>query len=357
VITYGRPVELKDRVESALADFLARQATLIVDIDEALGDYADAVRAFVMEGGKRVRPSFAYWGARGAGLADSDELVRCVSSLELLQASALMHDDLIDDSDTRRGAPSMHRHFAGLHRARGWSGSSADFGAAAAILLGDLCLAWSDELFSSAGMPVAAVAAARRDFDLMRTEVSAGQYLDVLAEARRDVSEGTASKVARYKSAKYTIERPLLIGASLAGAPQRLRERYSAFGMPLGEAFQLRDDLLGVFGDPGQTGKPAGDDLREGKHTFLIARAWAAADEAQRKEIEAGLGNPALDEGGVAVLRTILVDTAALADTEGPIAAHAAQAGARHDATRADLDPAVADVFAAMLVRAVERDF
>jgi geranylgeranyl diphosphate synthase type I len=214
-------VELKDRVESALADFLARQATLIVDIDEALGDYADAVRAFVMEGGKRVRPSFAYWGARGAGLADSDELVRCVSSLELLQASALMHDDLIDDSDTRRGAPSMHRHFAGLHRARGWSGSSADFGAAAAILLGDLCLAWSDELFSSAGMPVAAVAAARRDFDLMRTEVSAGQYLDVLAEARRDVSEGTASKVARYKSAKYTIERPLLIGASLAGAPQR----------------------------------------------------------------------------------------------------------------------------------------
>jgi geranylgeranyl diphosphate synthase type I len=127
--------------------------------------------------------------------------------------------------------------------------------------------------------------------------------------------------------------------------------------MPLGEAFQLRDDILGVFGDPGQTGKPAGDDLREGKHTFLIARAWAAADEAQRKEIEAGLGNPALDEGGVAVLRTILVDTAALADTEGRIAALAEQAGAALDAARADLDPAVADVFAAMLVRAVERDF
>ncbi|GAB3231759.1 polyprenyl synthetase family protein [Glycomyces halotolerans] len=350
-------MELKDRIESALTAFLDRQADLICGIDDRLGDYADAVRSFVLGGGKRIRPTFAYWGARGAGLADSDELVACVASLELVQASALMHDDLIDGSDTRRGAPSVHRRFAALHLREGWSGRPEQFGAAAAILLGDMCLAWSDELLCSAGMPFEAVAAARRDFDLMRTEVSAGQYLDVLSEVRRDVSEDTAAKVARYKSAKYTIERPLLLGASLAGAGEAVRARYSAIGLPLGEAFQLRDDVLGVFGDPTQTGKPAGDDLREGKHTFLVARAWAAADRAQRAELDAGLGDPDLDGAGVERLRAILMDTGALADTEHRIELLAERAGTALEDSRAEVDPAALEVFAGLLVRAVKRDF
>ena len=350
-------MELNDRIDAALTVFLDRQAAVICGIDPSLAAYADAVRDFVLRGGKRLRPAFAYWGARGAGLADSPELVACVASLELLQASALMHDDLIDGSDTRRGMPSIHKRFAALHAEEGWSGRPGGFGAAAAILLGDLCLAWSDELFCSAGMPFAAVAAARRDFDLMRTEVSAGQYLDVLSEVRRDVSEATAAKVARYKSAKYTIERPMLIGASLAGAPDRIREHYSAIGLPLGEAFQLRDDVLGVFGDPAQTGKPAGDDLREGKHTFLIARASAAADAAQRAALDAGLGDPDLDETGVQRLRAVLMDTGALADTEERIGALAAEAEAALEDSRADVDPAALQVFAGLLVKAVKRDF
>ncbi|THV38723.1 polyprenyl synthetase family protein [Glycomyces buryatensis] len=344
-------------MDAALTDFLDRQAAVICGIDDNLGAYADAVRDFVLGGGKRIRPTFAYWGARGAGLNDSDELVACVSSLELLQASALMHDDLIDGSDTRRGAPSIHRRFATLHSSEGWSGRPDEFGTAAAILLGDLCLAWSDELLCSAGMPFASVAAARRDFDLMRTEVSAGQYLDVLSEVRRDVSEDTAAKVARYKSAKYTIERPLLLGASLAGAVGVVREHYSAIGLPLGEAFQLRDDVLGVFGDPAQTGKPAGDDLREGKHTFLVARAWAAADEAQRAALDAGLGDPDLDRSGVERLRAILMDTGALADTEQRIEALASQAEAALEASRPDVEPEALHVFADLLVSAVKRDF
>jgi geranylgeranyl diphosphate synthase type I len=350
-------VELNERIDAALTAFLDRQAAVICGIDPWLGTYADAVRDFVLGGGKRLRPAFAYWGARGAGLPDSAELVACVSSLELLQASALMHDDLIDGSDTRRGAPSVHRRFAALHREEGWSGRPEEFGTAAAILLGDLCLAWSDELLCAAGMPVAAVAAARRDFDLMRTEVSAGQYLDVLSEVRRDVSEATAAKVARYKSAKYTIERPLLVGASLAGAGEGIRAHYSAIGLPLGEAFQLRDDVLGVFGDPAQTGKPAGDDLREGKHTFLVARAWAAADGARRAALDAGLGDPDLDGEGVARLRAILMDTGALADTEARIEALAAEAEAALEASRPDVDPAALEVFAGLLVKAVKRDF
>ncbi|WP_199033764.1 polyprenyl synthetase family protein [Glycomyces salinus] len=350
-------MELKDRIESALSAFLERRAAVIGGIDGRLEVYAEAARSFVLGGGKRIRPTFAYWGARGAGLGDSPELVACVSSLELLQASALMHDDLIDGSDTRRGAPSIHRRFAALHADEGWSGRADEFGRAAAILLGDMCLAWSDELLCSAGMAPEAVARARSDFDLMRTEVSAGQYLDVLSEVRRDVSEDTALKVARYKSAKYTIERPLLLGASLAGAGPRIREHYSAIGLPLGEAFQLRDDVLGVFGDPAQTGKPAGDDLREGKHTFLVARASAAADPAQSAALEAGLGDPELGEEGVARLRAILMDTGALADTEQRIQALADRAEEALEASRDSVDGAALEVFAGLLVKAVKRDF
>ncbi|WP_198586899.1 polyprenyl synthetase family protein [Glycomyces xiaoerkulensis] len=350
-------MELNDRIDAALTAFLDRQAALIREIDDHLGAYAEAVRSFVLGGGKRIRPTFAYWGARGAGLPDSDELIACVSSLELLQASALMHDDLIDGSDTRRGAPSIHRRFTALHRDSGWAGDPEQFGTAAAILLGDLCLAWSDELLCSAGMPPEAVAAARADFDLMRTEVSAGQYLDVLSEVRRDVSEHTAAKVARYKSAKYTIERPLLLGASLADADAGVREHYSAIGLPLGEAFQLRDDVLGVFGDPAQTGKPAGDDLREGKHTFLVARAWAAADDTQRQTLTKGLGDPHLDAAGVSELRAILTATGALADTEHRIRALAGRAEAALESSRGEVDAAALEVFAGLLVKAVKRDF
>ncbi|MGH8794162.1 MAG: polyprenyl synthetase family protein [Stackebrandtia sp.] len=308
--------ELGSRIERALSAFLNRQRHTLVDVDPALSDVAETAEQFVLGGGKRMRPAFAYWGYRGAGGDDCDTVVACTASLELLQASALMHDDLMDDSDTRRGAPAVHRKFASMHALSDWAGAPDDFGACAAILLGDLCLAWSDEMFTGAGMPAAALTAARADFDAMRTEVSAGQYLDVLAQAQRDATVTRALKVARYKSAKYTVERPMLMGAALGGGPQALRDCYSTFGLALGEAFQLRDDVLGVFGDPTQTGKPAGDDLREGKRTFLIASAHAAADAGQRSALDSGLGDRALSESGVAALRELITDTGALAATE-----------------------------------------
>ncbi|MGH8877666.1 MAG: polyprenyl synthetase family protein [Stackebrandtia sp.] len=312
----GHPDRLTSRIERALSAFLATQRERLTGIDEALAPVCEAAEIFVLGGGKRIRPAFAYWGFRGAGGADSDAVVACVSALELLQASALMHDDLMDDSDTRRGEPSVHRRFAARHNTFGWAGDPGAFGSCAAILLGDLCMTWSDELFTSAGMPAEAVATARADFDWMRTEVSAGQYLDVLTQAQRDTTSARALKVAQYKSAKYTIERPLLIGAALAGGSTELRDTYSAFGLPLGEAFQLRDDVLGVFGDPAQTGKPAGDDLREGKHTYLVAGAYEAGDAAQRQLLDARLGDRELDDAGVTALRDIIVATGALDRTE-----------------------------------------
>jgi len=317
---------LRERVAGALAAFLARQRVVLAGIDSALTPVLDAIEQFVMGGGKRLRPAFAYWGYRGAGGVDTDEVVTAVSALELVQASALMHDDVMDASDTRRGEPAVHRRFATMHARRGWEGDSEAFGAGSAILLGDLCLAWSDEMLLTSGVDQHTLLRARPVFDLMRTEVIAGQYLDVHAQVTADSSLQRASTVARFKSAKYTVERPLLLGAALAGAGDPLRSSYSAYGLPLGEAFQLRDDILGVFGDPTLTGKPAGDDLREGKRTYLVACAFAGADAATRKRLHHALGNPGLDDAGVDELRDIIVSTGALERTEERISALTATA-------------------------------
>jgi geranylgeranyl diphosphate synthase, type I len=312
---------LRQRVDKALAVFLADRRAWLTATDKALVPVADAIEAFVLRGGKRLRPAFAYWGFRGAGGADSDQVVATVASLELVHASALIHDDLMDRSDTRRGEPSVHRRFAGHHRAQGWVGDADGFGESAALLLGDLCLVWSDELLQTGGLDAQVVARGRPVFDEMRTEVTVGQYLDVLSQASGDTSVERAGTVARLKSAKYTVERPLLLGAALAGAPDDLEAAYSAYGLPLGEAFQLRDDMLGVFGDPAQTGKPAGDDLREGKRTYLVAAAFESAGPAGRELLRRLLGDPDLDPAGVEALRAVIVASGAAARTERRITA------------------------------------
>ncbi|MDG4788814.1 polyprenyl synthetase family protein [Micromonospora sp. WMMD1102] len=344
---------LRQRVDSSLARFLARQRAWMTSVDPELGTVAEALEAFVLGGGKRLRPAFGYWGYRGAGGADSDEIVSGLAALEFVQASALIHDDLMDRSDTRRGEPSVHRRFAAQHRAANWSGEPDRFGEASAILLGDLCLVWSDELLHGSGIDPVVVGRARPVFDEMRSEVTIGQYLDVLTQATRDTSVDRASKIARYKSAKYTVERPLLFGAALADAPAALRAVYSAYGLPLGEAFQLRDDVLGVFGDPGQTGKPAGDDLREGKRTFLVAAALEATSPAGRELLDTRLGDPGLDQAGIEVLREIITSSGALDRTERRIAtltdsALAALVGAA-------LEPEAREVLADLAIVATRR--
>ncbi|NMO53125.1 polyprenyl synthetase family protein [Actinoplanes sp. TBRC 11911] len=313
------PVEtagLRPRVDKALAAFLVEQRDRLISIDPILAELSDALDEFVLGGGKRLRPAFAYWGYRGAGGADSDHLVAAVSALELVQASALIHDDLMDRSDTRRGVPSVHRRFERRHLDAGWRGGPAGFGESAALLLGDLAMVWSDELLHTSGCTPEELERARPVFDEMRTEVAAGQYLDMLTQATADTSVERAGKVARYKAAKYTVERPLLMGAAMAGASPGVRAAYSAFGLPLGEAFQLRDDILGVFGDPSKTGKPAGDDLREGKRTYLVAAAYNAVDEAGRAVLDAGLGNEDLNTAGVERLRAVIRTSGALDATE-----------------------------------------
>ena len=309
-------------MQKVLDDVLAHQADVLEAVSPDLAPLAEAA-ADLTRGGKRLRPAFCYWGWRGAGgSADGPEgeaIVRAATGLELFQAAALIHDDVMDDSDTRRGMPAIHRRFAELHRGSSWLGTPEHFGVAGAILLGDLCLAWSDELLTGSGLDQAALERGRPVFDRMRTELMGGQYLDMLEQARAGQDDGAAERarqVLRFKSAKYTIEHPLLLGGALAGAPRDLLEAYSAYGLPLGEAFQLRDDVLGVFGDPSQTGKPAGDDLREGKRTMLVAIAMHNSTPAQRASLRRHLGDPRLDAASVEELRRVIVETGALTEVE-----------------------------------------
>lgn len=292
-------------VEKQLLGFVDERAAWLDRLGEDARRLVAAARVSVI-GGKRFRAAFCYWGHRAvAAPEDQSALLRACGSLELLHASALVHDDYMDASDVRRGRPATHREFATLHERSGWRGEAEQYGASAAILLGDLLLSWSDEMLRTCGLPDDRVRAAQAFFDLTRSEVVTGQFLDVSAQARGASDVDIAMNVLRYKSAKYSIERPLHIGAALAGASPELVEQLSRFGLPLGEAFQLRDDLLGVFGDPDTTGKPAGDDLTEGKRTVLTALAIDALPDPDARHLDASLGKP-LDEAEVTVLRGLI---------------------------------------------------
>jgi geranylgeranyl diphosphate synthase type I len=323
--------DLRARVQAHLDAELTTQAEVLAELGPDVEDLLQAI-ADLLRGGKRLRAAFLYWGARAAGLPDSEELVRLASAMELFQAAALIHDDVMDDSDTRRGMPAAHRRLASRHADRGWAGDRDRFGLAGAVLAGNLCLTWSDSVYATSGLPAPALARGRAVFDRMRTQLMAGQFLDVvesmrpwdgLADAER---VDRAGRVIRFKSAKYTVEHPLLIGAEVGGMDGAGLATLSRYGLDLGRAFQLRDDLLGVFGDPEETGKPAGDDLREGKRTVLLAHALAGSDGAGRERVERLLGRPDLGAGDVAELRGIIDGSGAVQVLEDEIARLAASA-------------------------------
>jgi len=297
-----------------------------------------------VSGGKRLRGRFCLtgWRAVTGSRATPDEVVSAAAALEVFHAAALVHDDLIDNSDTRRGRPAAHRALEAAHREAGWTGDAEAFGRSAAILLGDLLVAWSDDLFEEglAAAPETA-ARARTEYATMRREVTVGQFLDIAEESAYATEPDErhadrALRVASFKSARYSVQQPLAIGAALAGADAGQRDALARFGHPLGMAFQLRDDVLGVFGDESRTGKPAGDDLREGKRTVLIAYTREALSVPARRILDELLGDPTLGTDQVASLQRTIVDSGALDRVERLISDYAreadrALAGARLD--------------------------
>ncbi|WP_029150774.1 polyprenyl synthetase family protein [Microbacterium indicum] len=293
-----------------------------------------------LAGGKRLRARFAAQGWRAAtgGSELPAHVIDLGAALEVFQAAALVHDDLVDNSDTRRGRPATHRAFEAAHREAGWIGDAAEFGRSAAILLGDLLLGWSDDLLETALLRTPGTAAATRaDYARMRRDVILGQLLDVAEESSwptlPDATHAErALRIATLKSARYSVQQPLILGASIGGASPALRSTLLAFGHPVGLAFQLRDDELGVFGDPEITGKPAGDDLREGKRTLLIAYAREGMGSDDRARIDERLGAPDLSAGEIAAMQDAIRSSGALDRVEEEIARCAAEAAQALDA-------------------------
>ncbi|WP_315096178.1 polyprenyl synthetase family protein [uncultured Cellulomonas sp.] len=332
--------DVRPRIDALLATHV-RQLRTVLDAASPDADVlADAV-AQMLTGGKRLRAAFCYWSWRAhggvPGTPEADSVLRVGAALELFQAAALFHDDVMDDSDTRRGFPAAHRAFARLHAEQELTGDPERYGMSAAILLGDLTLIASEQEFAGALalQPLPRAQGARAVFDLMRTEVTVGQYLDVLAQALPwgddpAADEVRAREVIRAKAARYSVEHPIVLGAALADAGEDDLEACRTLGLPLGEAFQLRDDLLGVFGDPRTTGKPAGDDLREGKRTVLtaraVARARAASDDVTGKLLRDRLGDRSLTEADVDLLAAAIRHTGAPDDVETLIEALAGRA-------------------------------
>ncbi|MFF9148539.1 polyprenyl synthetase family protein [Streptomyces sp. NPDC014861] len=316
------PEAFKDRTDTVLAGFLDAEAAELLAVDDALAPLAEALRTTARHG-KRLRAAFCYWGWRAARQPDSDALVRAAAAMELVHAAAVVHDDLIDDSPLRHGRPTAHRAFAALpgprHRPRAAARGLA-------LLLGDHLMALAGRLYTESGLPAAYLSRGRPLWAALARELVAGEALEILHTGGLP-DTGTSLKVIRYKTAKYTVEHPLLLGALLAGAPTALREGLSRYGLPLGEAFQLRDDLLGLFGDPARTGKAPLDDLRTGRPTVLLAETWHAADPARRELLRRTLaGDGPAGEDALREVRALMDELGAPARVERMIAGRVEEA-------------------------------
>lgn len=324
--------EFRSGVEGAISGFLDERAVGLAELGSDLDTVMELARAFT-SGGKRIRPAFCCWGyvAATGSTEVPTSVIAAAASLELLHVAALMHDDVMDASQTRRGMPAAHVQFERRHSTERRRGSATDYGRAGAILLGDLLLVWSAQMLAESGAPNLAAAAPLAA--LVREEVNAGQVLDTAAqtrsplEAHHDLAStlNQIQRVVEYKTARYTVIRPLQIGAALGGGSPELMDALAAFGSPLGRAFQYRDDLLGVFGDEALTGKPSGDDLREGKLTVLVARAMAGLDESSAENLDALLGRP-LSRTEIEQAQGLITASGAVAAVENDIAQLAAQA-------------------------------
>lgn len=289
--------DLRSAVESSLRQFLAERRR---DLPEA-GLLVDEMVRLLSAGGKRLRPAFCYWGYRAGGESHSEAIVRAAAALELLHTFAIVHDDIMDAADERRGESTVH----------------AVHGLEVALLVGDLALVLADALFVTAGFEPDVVAAGFGHYSRMRQEVIAGQFMDVAAARRPEISEPEARRIAVLKSGRYTIQEPLLIGAALAGAGDGLLDALGHFGGPLGEAFQLRDDLLGTFGERASTGKPVDSDIREGKRNVLFAKALSRLTGAERDFFVANWGRgPELSGVEVERLRGLVGSSGAGKATE-----------------------------------------
>ncbi|MBI2700795.1 MAG: polyprenyl synthetase family protein [Mycobacterium gordonae] len=274
-------------------------------------DAAGGVLLEFVKGGKCLRSTFMYLGWL-CGAPPSEAALSATASLELLHAFALLQDDVMDDSPSRRGLPAAHIQFEQWHTQRGLSGSSRRFGESAAVLLGDLCLIWAEQMLRDCGLSRTQLQRAWPRYDAMRTELAVGQFADLTLDIRKPPTLDAVLNVARLKSGNYTVRRPLEIGAAMAGCSEHTLARLGEYGSAVGEAFQLRDDILGIFGSPGTTGKPNGGDLLERKATSLMVAAFELADTSTRRQFAELIDREHLTDADLEHWRALIFATGAV---------------------------------------------
>ncbi len=297
-------------LERELARVVEARCAELEALDPLATEIGEEIRTLIAAGGKRLRPAFVHWGHQLAGGGDDDSVVGAAVALELLHTFALIHDDVMDRSDVRRGVRTVHRAFADRHHS-----SDESFGTSAAIVAGDLAFVWAGAVLESLAIDDSVRRRVRTIYDGLRVEVIAGQYLDLRLAGLRPTTQ-QAVRVALLKSGRYTVTRPLQLGAALAGAPESVLDVLRRYGDAVGVAFQMRDDVLGVFGDPATTGKGADDDLRDGKATLLLLRAFEMCSAAEQRFLAGALGNPDLDDAAAEECRGIIASSGALASIE-----------------------------------------
>ncbi|MFI5974663.1 polyprenyl synthetase family protein [Streptomyces sp. NPDC051452] len=347
----AKSADVTAQVNGSLDAFFRQR--IAEETDPAARQVLLCLRELTMNGGKRIRPLFCYWGWYGAGgSADDADIIEVAAALELFHTAALIHDDIIDDSDLRRGRPSVHLSLGKWHTEQGWQGESRRFGQNGALLAGDACLVWSEQVFQDSPL-VRGSARARRLFGRLRISALYGEFLDLVGESRGG-RLADALKIVRHKTASYTIRYPLQIGAALAGADEALLGAYDTFGLLLGEAFQLRDDVIGLFGAPELTGKEPLDDARKGKPTALIAMARELADPAQYARLDLLYGSERLGLDDLAELRNVVRATGAHAAIERMIGER--HAGAIQAVRAAGLHPSALNELESLAAACVHRE-
>jgi len=299
---------LRRRALEHVADFV--ETRCLPQLEETGVDIAGDVLVGFLDGGKCLRSTFMYLGWL-CGADPDDAALRAASGLDLLHAFALLQDDVMDDSPLRRGRPAAHVQFGQWHLQRGLSGSPQRFGASLAVLLSDLCLVWAEQMMRESGVAQDALTRAWPRYDAMRIELAVGQCADVANDAGAQPDLQTVLDVARRKSGNYTVRRPLEIGAAMSGS-EHLIDTLGTYGSAIGEAFQMRDDVMGVFGSPAVTGKPAGSDLAERKATSVVVAAQQMADAAIRRQFAELMSAEELDDSDIAHWRTLIVATGAV---------------------------------------------
>src|ERR1700735_2476415 len=343
-------IGLRRKVLAHLTEFVSGRCT--AELDESGVDVAGDILMKVVAGGKCLRSTFMYLGWL-AGAQDSDEALFAAAGLELLHAFALLQDDVMDAATSRRGRPAAHIQFSQWHRNRQLSGPAERFGESAAILLGDLCLIWAEQMLRESGIDYRRLQQAWPRYDAMRTELALGQFADLASDIRDLPSMDAVLEVARRKSGNYTVRRPLEIGAAMSGCSDRTVSGLGRYGEAVGEAFQLRDDLLGVFGAETVTGKPSGQDLIERKATSVVIAAHHLADAPTRRQLTDLMNGGNLDDIAIDRWRTLIVTTGAAQWIEDTISDRVASA--RYELDELRLDENVRAALANMAAVCTER--